>query len=632
MGRRRQRLRDSRKEPSADRAPGGTAPYPHAAMAHSRRRAISTLVFAGAMASVMGSAHALSLGEIAVESALGEPLRARVPIELSAGETLGPECVAAAARESAGLIRLPNPRFMLPHGTRAGRYDLQISTTKPLYEPMYELRLQLRCTGNVMLVRQFVLMLDLPGSQATLPPAPAPVSMGPPQPTARLPAPQDRPAAAAPLNRPLVRAAAGGPPAPLTTGTAYRVQAGDTLSTIAARVRDRAGLSIWQLADHIFTSNPQAFIGGNPDRIRLGAEILLPRPLHAPGASSPAEAAPGMATAAANPAETQLPVPPSAWPEHSMAIDPVMFEPAESAIVVAVAPPVLPIEDFQAEVVSPPAQTPVTGTRQGTAPWLAALTGLLIGLLASAALLRERLLDALRELRLPRRASIRARAAPATPPANVRPAPVTQTRATPAMLVEESRYEPEAQRHRETTVPEQRPAPTDVIEPVGATADAGGHYEFAGLLDPALDVPQLESSLEGSLEIDDSGAVLAVDQASGATEATVETEPQLDSDIAWLGDGEETSLSPASEAETGRLPAGDRKERTDLHGLARQLVDDDSIAETLKEALELLESDYEQEHTASQIVDRSQFDDIAAELPGEDDTLIRTGTDRIPRR
>ena len=69
---------------------------------------------------------------------------------------------------------------------------------------------------------------------------------------------------------------AAGPSPTITTGTRYRIVAGDSLSSIAARVRDRSGF-LWAMADAIQAANPEAFIRNDPNLIKLGQRNPDPR-------------------------------------------------------------------------------------------------------------------------------------------------------------------------------------------------------------------------------------------------------------------------------------------------------------------------------------------------------------------
>ena len=249
-----------------------------------RSLAVNALALTGAAMSWLDPAHAVTLGEITVESALGQPLAARIPIDLGPGEVMGASCVSSPAAGKTDLAHLPQPLLSVPETAMPGTYLLRVTTAQPLYEPMYELQVQVRCTGTALLVRQYVLMLDLPGAASVLA-APAATTPATSVPAMAAPVPETH-AATAPL--------AARPPhprhpvtlgAPIATGSSYRVAAGDTLSTIAARVSNRGGKGLWQMADLIFAANPDAFIGGNQDLIKLGSEISIPT-LAAPAAVS----------------------------------------------------------------------------------------------------------------------------------------------------------------------------------------------------------------------------------------------------------------------------------------------------------------------------------------------------------
>jgi hypothetical protein len=106
-------------------------------------------------------------------------------------------------------------------------------------------------------------------------------------------------------------------------------------------------------------------------------------------------------------------------------------------------------------------------------------------------------------------------------------------------------------------------------------------------------------------------------------------EVEVDANIGWVEDLDETSLTATDRADGLQGSAGDTVEQTNLRDLSQQAIDDQMVSDTLKEALELLESDYEDELTASQMIDRAKLGEI---LDENEDTLIRTGTDHIPRR
>ena len=219
---------------------------------------------------------AMGLGDMHVKSRLGQPLEASVPLTLGAGESLPKNCLQPTFANN--TLRSPQDlRVQAPATAGPGRVEVRITTANPLREPMYELSLMVKCTGVSLLVRQYVLMLDLPGMpQATTTQypaaattvaaesAPRQIDGGLTTPVAERRAPVDPARALAPR--------ADGIPA----GSMYRVSSGDTLSTIARRVNGRLADTTWQVADRIYADNPAAFIRNDPNLIKLGSLIRVP--------------------------------------------------------------------------------------------------------------------------------------------------------------------------------------------------------------------------------------------------------------------------------------------------------------------------------------------------------------------
>lgn len=580
-----------------------------------RRLAVGALALGSAIAAVLNPARAVTLGELQLESTLGQPLSARVPVVLQAGESLVGSCVTVPAGAHTELGTLPRPVVTVPETAVGGIYDLRVTTTQALYEPMYELHLQVRCPGTALVVRQYVLMLDLPGTApAVVPAAKATVAVPAANPPTTAP---ESGAAVSPRPRRTVPASS----TPLEQGTHYRVQAGDTLSTIAARVHGGQGL--WATVDAIFAANPAAFIGGNPDLIKLGSEITIPQ-----GTVAVATPPPPVPQATADVAATATVVTPpanAAAEPPAIGAEPAVLPPTVTATVAAPAdaPAATVFADEQSP--APPVTAPVTESATSdsavaapadrAAPaWLAVLVGMLIGALASIALLRDRLLSALRNL-WPGRA-------PATAIAPVMPVPEPSVVPTPAPV--------KARPSRE---------PSMVVEE--HTAEAAGRFDRDAL--PAGDRRGMDRSPAPAArdlnrfsgvdpvgeDVADVGAEDLPDVADLDLDLSAATpDGPIDEDIGWLGD--DTSISPTEDMpRLGGTDAG-TIEHIDLQTLSQRAVDDDEVSRTLRDALDLLENDYEANLTASQVIDQSKLNRILADE--DDDTLIRTGTDQLPRR
>ena len=56
----------------------------------------------------------------------------------------------------------------------------------------------------------------------------------------------------------------------------YQVQSGGSLSAIARRTESRGDQSLASMMDWIVQNNPQAFVGGDRNRLKAGVELTLP--------------------------------------------------------------------------------------------------------------------------------------------------------------------------------------------------------------------------------------------------------------------------------------------------------------------------------------------------------------------
>jgi len=186
----------------------------------------------------------MTLGDLALESAIGQPLRARIPVSLQPGEGLSTGCVS--------LVRPPGDASD-QYLTRAaldvtgnGR-EILISTPYAIEAPVVYLRLRAGC-GPDVLIREYTILPDPPGMS----PAPAPV----PAPGAPPPSPP-RPVAASPAAR-------------------WELRSGDTARSIAAAVYPAAPALQERLANAIVRANPDAFPDGDPGKAATGTAIVFP--------------------------------------------------------------------------------------------------------------------------------------------------------------------------------------------------------------------------------------------------------------------------------------------------------------------------------------------------------------------
>jgi pilus assembly protein FimV len=242
-----------------------------------------TGVAAAALWLAMPNAWALGLGRLAVQSALGESLRAEIDVTSLTPEEASALRVRVAPAESyrsAGVdynAVLTNTEVTLQRRAD-GRPYLRLSSDRPVQEPFVDVILEINwSTGR--LVREYTLLFDPPNmARAPAPPAPAaaPSIAAAPQAPAAAPAPRAPRAAAAPAPASEPRQAAVAAPSSAPTGAdEYRVKPGDTLSRIAGRTQ-RGGVSLDQMLVSLYRANTEAFVDNNMNRLKSGVVLQVP--------------------------------------------------------------------------------------------------------------------------------------------------------------------------------------------------------------------------------------------------------------------------------------------------------------------------------------------------------------------
>ena len=239
-------------------------------------------------------AHALGLGRITVQSALGEALRAEIDVpEITAEEavSLRVGVASADAFKAAGLdYTAAVVGVQVSLQKRAdGRFFLRLSSSRPVTEPFVDLILEASwASGRV--VRDYTMLFDPPNLRqaAATPVAPtAPVFSRPSgAPSAGTASPPFYPSSPPPAQaavRPAPAARAQPQPAaprarlaaPASSGQKIAVKPGDTAGKIAAQNKP-ASISLDQMLVALLKSNPDAFIGGNVNRLKSGAVLDIP--------------------------------------------------------------------------------------------------------------------------------------------------------------------------------------------------------------------------------------------------------------------------------------------------------------------------------------------------------------------
>jgi pilus assembly protein FimV len=253
-------------------------------------RATALAFAAAALLAVPASdANALALGRVTVQSALGEPLRADIDVpDINAEEVsslraalASPDAFKAAGFEyNSALQNITITLMKRPDG----RHFLQLTTRSPVNEPFIDLIIEANWSSG-RIVRDYTMLFDPPNLRPNAAPLAAQVTPVAPSatpqtgsvpraaPGGRAPSTGRSTAAArAPAAQPQPQATARPPSG---EGKQVTVQAGDTAGKIAAANKP-ASVSLDQMLVAMLRSNPDAFIGGNINRLRAGAVLDIP--------------------------------------------------------------------------------------------------------------------------------------------------------------------------------------------------------------------------------------------------------------------------------------------------------------------------------------------------------------------
>ncbi|MCU0934896.1 MAG: hypothetical protein MUF66_02230 [Gammaproteobacteria bacterium] len=246
---------------------------------------------------------ALGLGELTVESRLGQPFSARTLVRTAYDETVEAGCVTVMSGASAsGLPGIPRARVEVE--PRDGGYVLRIRTQRPVLEPAVSLVLAADCPGATPVRREYTVLIDPPDAVwAGRLPAQSAAAVSAPSPRVRPPP--------VPAQAPAAPAAPRPPPAAADTSPigakSLRVQRGDTLYGIVSRLYPEASRrDRWRLVEAMVAANRSVFPDGDPNRLPVGIELRVPDDLPAVTPSATEAARPSVASRPESPADAGL--------------------------------------------------------------------------------------------------------------------------------------------------------------------------------------------------------------------------------------------------------------------------------------------------------------------------------------
>jgi len=247
-----------------------------------KRQILPALAVVGSACGLAAApAFALELGELRIDSTLGEPLRASVAYALQPNEQIAKFCIFLKPATGAdGIPGVGNLRISITDSA------VLLRGRTPVREPLLAMQLVVNCPNTVNLARNYTLMID-PASPATgvraahdldgMPMAPLPASIVTAQDIA--PSAVAAPAAAP---KPLVHTTPVPVPSttraadnPIAASSRYQVQPGDSLSQIVSRIDDRT-MALWPAVEVVFAANPNAFLNHDRNLIKAGAWLVIP--------------------------------------------------------------------------------------------------------------------------------------------------------------------------------------------------------------------------------------------------------------------------------------------------------------------------------------------------------------------
>ena len=228
----------------------------HAKDRASKRTLLPLVALGGGLA--VTPAAALELGELTVQSNLGQPLRASIAYALAPSEMLSDTCVSVGGgRSTSDLPGIGRSTIRVTDSA------ILITGNTVIREPMMATRVTINCPYTPNLSREYMLFVD-PAAVAEAQAAPA--------------GPQAVPAVAAapqPVARTATRPARSVDTTPIGQSTRYQVKPGETLGEIVSRIENRS-MSLWPAVNSIFVANPDAFIDNDPNKLKAGAWLTIP--------------------------------------------------------------------------------------------------------------------------------------------------------------------------------------------------------------------------------------------------------------------------------------------------------------------------------------------------------------------
>lgn len=204
--------------------------------------------FASWLVLAPAGANALTLGDLVVGSRLGEPLRAQIAVRTSADESIDEACITLP-RPANTLEDLPYlSKAKLSVETSASGQLIRIRSAQVINDPVLKILVQINCSGQANLNREFTVLLE-PATYASA------------SPIAEDETPQHKQGEYKHAPQP---------------GTVWEIRPGDTLADIAQAVYPNSPAKRHRLEQAIAAANPDIFNGGIKSDLPVGQRLQIP--------------------------------------------------------------------------------------------------------------------------------------------------------------------------------------------------------------------------------------------------------------------------------------------------------------------------------------------------------------------
>ena len=234
----------------------------------------SSLAVAVALALLPAAGYGLGLGQIHASSALNQPFEGDIDLQSVPADEIAqvkvklapPEAFAKAGVEMTGSL---GKLVFKPYVKATGQSAIRVYSEETIREPFLDFLVEVEWPQGKA-VKEYTVLLDPPTYTERRGGRVRPAETTRPAPTPATPPPEPR------ATHMASAAAAGAPVPPAEGGGQYgKVRRGETLWSIAERTKP-AGVSTRQAVNAIYAANPKAFIRGDVNKLRAGADLYLP--------------------------------------------------------------------------------------------------------------------------------------------------------------------------------------------------------------------------------------------------------------------------------------------------------------------------------------------------------------------